>query len=632
MTHKLGLRPVKIIPQAVLRTLICALFCGTSALYAQNESKLDYSVTLADAAHHRVHVSMSYNPEDGGTEVQLPVWNALYQIRDFSRNVIAVKASSESGDALAVRQVDKTTWEVRPTGGWVTFDYDIILDDAGPFGAQFNSHHAFFNLAEVLMYPTAGREMPIALRFVQAPAAWKLATPLPSTLVPFPAPEAQPSKGSSSTQPTGKAFLLHAPNYDRLVDSPCELGEFAESDFTQGGAQYRVVIDAEPADFNAGQITDALKKITAAETAWMNDRPFESYLFIYHFPRGPAGGGMEHAYSTAIDHSARDLQDLKSLQSTSAHEFFHLWNVKRIRPQSLEPIDYEHENYTRSLWFSEGVTSTVADMTMLKAGLMTEPEFLQHVSSSITTLQSRPAHLTQSAEQSSLDAWLERYPDYRNPQRSVSYYNKGELLGILLDLEIRDDSRGRFSLHDLFQALNNDYAKQGKFFPDSDGVRSEAEKLAGKDLRGFFDKYVAGLDELPYERLFSTVGLTLTQQQVKVGDPGFSLTRNFNGPFLVEEVYGDQARSAGLREGDEVASIDHAPPGRNPERQFANLKPGTKVQLGVVSHGARKDVEITLGERSSAAYLLTSSPQANPEQLARRRAWLQSADQTTAGQ
>ena len=590
------------------------LFALSPRGLCQNESKLDYTVTFADAAHHRVHVSMTFDPESGGNAVQLPVWNALYQVRDFAKNLISVKASMQSGETLPLDQVDKTTWEFRPKPGWVTVDYDIVLDEAGPFGAQFNQHHAFLNFAEVLMYPTNGREFPISVRLQQIPADWKLATPLPWEALPV-APGLPPR------------YLLRASNYDRLVDSPCELGQFAQSDFTRDGATYRVVVDADLADYQMPAIVDFLKKITAAETWWMKDRPFDNYTFIYHFPHGPAGGGMEHAFSTAIDHSAPDLKNLKSLESTSAHEFFHLWNVKRIRPQSLEPIDYTRENYTRALWFSEGVTSTVADLALLKAGLLDSTDYFQRLARGITVLQSRPAHLTQSAEESSLDTWLEKYPDYRTPERSISYYNKGEILGVLLDLKIREDSHGAHSLRDLFQAMNRDYAKQGKFFPDSEGVRDESEKLTGTDLHSFFEEYVEGTTELPYDDLFKTVGLVLGKQSQTVADPGFTANRNFRGPLVIEEIYDDEARKAGLREGDEIVSIDGSTPLRGLDQQFENSQPGTSVRIVVLSNGARKEVALALRKRQMETYALRDMPGATAAQLARRAAWIHSDDQ-----
>src|SRR5205807_101644 len=210
-------------------------------------------------------------------------------------------------------------------------------------------------------------------------------------------------------------------NYDRLVDSPVEMGTFRETDFDESGAHFRVVIDADPADYNADQIKDSLHKIVAAAIDWMKDRPFQEYIFFYHFPRGPAGGGMEHAYSTAIDLNAASIkQNLYALESVTSHEFFHLWNVKRIRPRSLEPVDY----------------------------------------------------------------------------------NKGELLGVLLDLTVREQSHGQASLRDILQWMNRNYAQKGQFFDDSRGVRDAAEAVSHADLASFFQKYVAGTEEIPWNDFF----------------------------------------------------------------------------------------------------------------------------------
>src|SRR5207237_7650987 len=191
---------------------------------------------------------------------------------------------------------------------------------------------------------------------------------------------------------------------------------------------------------------------------------------------------MEHAFGTAINLPAADFEkDLDRFTAITAHEFFHLWNVKRIRPQSLEPVDYTKENYTPALWFSEGVDSAVADYILLRAGLLDEQHYLNHLEQEITELQTRPAHLTQSAEQSSLDAWLEKYPYYNLPTRSISYYNKGELLGVLLDLKMLQATDDRISLEDLFQFMYEHYAKQGKSFHDAEIIRSGVESLSMSD-------------------------------------------------------------------------------------------------------------------------------------------------------
>src|SRR5438270_13113068 len=279
------------------------------------------------------------------------------------------------------------------------------------------------------------------------------------------------------------------------------------------------------------KIVSAPHKIIAAATSWMNDRPFESYTFIYHFPHGPAGGGMEHAFSTAIELNADTIkQSLDALTSVTAHEFFHLWNVKRIRPQTLEPVDYTKENYTRALWFSEGVTSTAEGTIRLRAGLIDEKQYLDRLGEQITELEQRPAHLTQSAEESSLDAWLEGNGYYRRPERSISYYNKGELLGMVLDLAVRQSSQGRASLREVLQWMNVNFAKQGRYFDDSKGVESAEENVSHADLAWVFTTYVAGTEEIPWDEFLRLVGLQVETVTSTVADAGFTASGISDGP------------------------------------------------------------------------------------------------------
>lgn len=342
-----------------------ALACA--ALAQETLPQFSYAVSLANPEQHLVEVKITLPPGQEDRELQLPVWNALYQIRDFSQFIDWIRAKDRAGNSLSIRSVDKSCWRIHGTANGASVEYQIYLDSAGPFGAQLNSHHAFFNLAQLLMYPVDARNASLALHFTHVPNDWHIATPL---------------------KPSGDFFL--AENYDRLVDSPVEIGTFHESDFDESGGHFRIIIDADPADYNADKIVAALRKVVAAAISWMNDRPFDTYTFFYHFPRGPAGGGMEHAYSTAIDVSADQIkQNLDSLTSVTAHEFFHLWNVKRIRPQSLEPIDYTRENYTRALWFSEGCTSTAEGFIQLRAGLLDERQYFYRLGEEISELERR---------------------------------------------------------------------------------------------------------------------------------------------------------------------------------------------------------------------------------------------------
>ena len=571
----------------------------------------NYTVSLANPDRHLVDVQIVLPEGTQERQLQLPVWNALYQVRDFAQYVNWIHAKDLAGRPLSVFKLDKSRWQITDAQDGAVIEYQIFVDSPGPFGAQLNSHHAFFNLAQLLMYPVDARASPLTLRFSNVPAGWRIATPLRS--------------GGDT---------LVADNYDRAVDSPVEIGDFQESDFEEGGARYRVIVDATPSDFDMARITAMLHKIVATATAWMDDRPFDSYMFLYHFPRGPAGGGMEHAYSTAIAVNADVLaKSPEVLASVTAHEFFHLWNVKRIRPQTLEPVDYSKENYTRALWFSEGCTSTAADIIQLRAGLLDERRFEQDLAAEIGDLQRRSAHLTQSAEESSLDAWLEGNSYYRRPERSISYYNKGELLGIALDLVVRESSHGQASLREVFQWMNQNYAKKHLFFSDSEGVRRAAEAVSHADLGWFFAKYVAGTDEIPWNDLFRSVGLRLITATTTTADAGFSAARNFDAPMTVTTVTeGGGAEVAGLHTGDTILEINGEIAGQESSETTSRLSPGDAITVKLRDRrGGERELKWKVASRDEVSYELNNVEKLSTEQRARRTAWLKGEAETLQG-
>lgn len=568
-----------------------------------------YTVSLADAPKHIVDVKLDLARGAGERDLQLPVWNALYQIRDFSRYVNWVHAKDTRGNDVSVQALDKSRWHVSHVEQGVVIEYQILADVGGPFGAQLNVDHAFFNLAELLMYSVDARASSMQVQFVNLPANWKIATAL--------------------TEATRDQFS--AQNYDQLVDSPVEMGNFQERDFDEGGGHYRVVIDADPSDYKIEDILATLRHIVVAAVSWMNDRPFNTYLFIYHFPRRPSGGGMEHAFSTAIDISANRLRvNPRALADVTAHEFFHLWNVKRIRPQSLEPIDYTRENYSRALWFSEGVTSTASLYFRVRGGLIDESSSLRSIADQIGEFEHRAAHRTQSVEESSLDAWLEKYDDYDRPERSISYYNKGFLLGVLLDLRVREASNGSASLRDIFRWMNEHYSKQGRFFPDSDGVREAAETVSHSDLKDFFKKYVRGTDEVPWDGFFKTVGLRLVTQSRVMVDPGFSVSEKFGGPPIVSSVTSGSAdATAGLAAGDVIVGLNGQVPSGNLETQIGSLTPGGMIQLRVRNGAGEHDLQWKLESRGEIEYELKDTDGITTEQKVRRTAWLRGESEKT---
>jgi predicted metalloprotease with PDZ domain len=334
-------------------------------------------------------------------------------------------------------------------------------------------------------------------------------------------------------------------------------------------------------------------------------------LFVYHIGKAAqgAGGGMEHANGTAIN-----INSEQQIARVSAHEFFHLWNVKRIRPASLEPVDYTREQYSRALWFAEGVTSTYGSFALLRSGIWNKQDFYIDLARQINELESRPANKWQSAEQSSMDTWLDKYDYYNGPEFSVSYYTKGQLLGDLLDILIRDRTDNAKSLDDVLRKMNEDFAEKGKQYRDSLDVRLTTEQIAGGSFEDFFRKYVANAEPVPYESILSKVGLLLRTQEIERPELGFSVQRESDGKLLVRAVEsGSTAERADLRVGDEVAQWNGENIPRRIEYWLHNKKPGDSLKLRIVRNGEPAEVSFVLGGKTVSVFTISEDSQASPK-------------------
>jgi len=576
---------------------------------AEPRAPVHYLLDLRQFSTHRVLVTMTVPDATPSMEIQFPAWNALYQIRDFVRNVEDLSARCD-GELRELAPVDQNTW--RTTEGpcrRLEVTYAVYANEDGPYSCALNDEHAFLNFAEVLFYIPSDRDREARLRFV-LPQDWKLRTLL------------------DDAETSGE---FKAASYDQLADSPAEAGRFQEYFYQQGSAEYRVIVHSDSPDYSPQKLIDSLKRITATETELMRETPFAHYTFILHFLR-EGGGGMEHRNGTAIDFPVGELSARwEGLESVIAHEFFHLWNVKRIRPQSLEPVDYIHGNDTRDLWFSEGVTSTYQELTLLHAGLINRQRFYEHVAGEIEHLQQRPARSFQSAELSGLDAWLERYPDYGRPDRSVSYYNKGALLGFLLDLGIRHGTANRHSLDDLMRCLNEEFARRGRFFTQADLRRLVADLTPPAGwVEAFFRDYVSGTRELDYDTYLGYAGLELRTETEKQAALGFQAMRSNNGPITVASVEaGSSAERAGLRRGDILAAINGQRLTVLPQ-DLVGLKPGHSIQLEVrrrsrarPGHSERTvTLKFDLGTETTSRYAIHEVPSPSDVQRHVRQGWL----------
>ncbi|GAC1663079.1 MAG: PDZ domain-containing protein [Candidatus Acidiferrum sp.] len=551
-----------------------------------SRATIRYEVSLAHPEQHLFHITMEIPDVSREVIVQLPAWNALYQIRDFSSHLREVQAFAENKTA-PVEKLDKQTWKVFGSGT-VTLRYSAFWDEPGPFNTQLNGEHAFFNPAMILFYIPARREEAVQLSVTDAADGWRAAS---SSLV--------PARDSGSNP----QFYFDGASYDSLADAPVELSKFDEFLLPGISPPVRVVIHGE--SWKKSEVQEQLKRICQYEIKLMEGAPYRGYTFIFHIGHAATGGvgGMEHADSTAI-YVPSDTY----LANVSAHEFFHLWNVKRIRPASLEPVDYTREQYSRALWFSEGVTNTYSSYTLVRTGIWKKQEFYDDLSGQISEVESRPAEQWQSAEQSSLDAWLEKYALYNSSQESISYYTKGQVLGVLLDLAIRERTDNARSLDDVLREMNTQFARQGKSYRDSLDVRLTAEKIAGGSFEEFFRKYVSGTEPLPYAELFAPAGLELRHVETKRTVLGFAAQRDANGILSIQSVDAENtAAKAKLRSGDEILSWDGGEPPKKTERWAAQRKAGEIVELRIRREGKEAVVEIPLGEAKEIYYQVAES-------------------------
>jgi predicted metalloprotease with PDZ domain len=567
-------------------TILCLLFFSATAAKAD----IHYTVSLDHPEQHLFHVTVEVPNVKDQLTLQMAAWNALYEIRDFSSHVQEVLAFA-NGQPAEIKKIDKLTWQVTGSGT-ITVHYTTFWDDVGPFSTQLNSEHAFINPALILLYVPDRRTQKTTLSLRDVPDGWNVA-----------------SSDTILLESVNRArlFTLQAPSYDALADAPIEASHFEEFTIRDLTPSVRVVIHGD--NWHKREVENALRKICSYELRLMDGAPYTEYTFIYHVGNvsGGAGGGMEHSNSAAIFAPSDAF-----LNNVSAHEFFHLWNVKRIRPASLEPVDYTKEMYTRALWFAEGVTNTYGSYALVRTGLWNRQEFYTDLSRQISDLEVRPAEQWQSAEQSSLDAWLEKYALYNQPARSVSYYQKGQVLGVLLDILIRDRTDNQKSLDDVMRTMNADFAKEGKFYRDSLDIRLSAEKVTGGSLEDFFNKYIGGAEPLPYASVLLLSGLELHSYESARPLLGFFVERAPNGPVIVRGVDADSdAAKAGLRVGDEILRWNNGEAPRRPERWLGSQKLGDQLRLHVKRDDKELDVVVHLGEVREKVYQVAESGHAS---------------------
>jgi len=559
----------------------------------------------------------------------MPVWTpGSYLVREFERHVQDFAALDAAGKPLKWEKINKNTWRVE-TGGsrdWHA-TYKVYANELSVRTSELNSSHGYWNNANLLMYHEGHLTSPATVRVV-APDVWKVATGLPGE--------------------PGQRNTFRAENFDVLYDSPFEVSNFKSILFNVKGVPHRIVIDGT-GNYDPERMRRDVQKIVETQVELMGGEiPYRDYTFILHL-RSSGGGGLEHLNSTSLGYpsfgftirsgdratsaspnAAAQTADYRGFLSLVSHEFFHLWNVKRIRPDALGPFDYTKENYTKLLWVAEGITDYYSDLTLRRAGLITDDDFIGATARAIQQLQNTPGRLVQSVEESSFDSWVKFYrPDENTINSQVSYYDKGAILGLLLDLEIRKRSNGAKSLDDVLRALYADFFKKQRNYTPAD-FQKAAELAAGGSLEDFFAKYVRGKDELNYNAALEAVGLRLNTGSV--GATGQSADRVYFGAdvrqeqdrLMVTRVYaGSPAYDQGLNTGDQIVALDNARVTRDFfNARIAEKKPGDVINLTIFRFDELSTLLIKLGSRAEGTYRIV--PVATPTEAQKRmlRSWL----------
>jgi predicted metalloprotease with PDZ domain len=592
---------------------------------APNAPQISYTVSILKPYTHFLEVEARLRYASGAPNalsLVMPVWTpGSYLVREFERNVQDFNAADASGRALQWSKSNKDTWRVE-TGGAreLRITYRVYCNELSVRTNEVNDRHAFWNNAATLMYPDGNLGSPSTLR-VEPFGGWKIATGLPAV--------------------AGERDTFRAENFDVLYDSPFLVSDFKTVAFEVKGVPHRVVIDGE-GNYDAERMRRDVQKIVEAETSLMDEIPYHDYTFILLLGSS-GGGGLEHLNSTSLTYRRFGFSteaDWRGFYGLVAHEFFHLWNVKRIRPDALGPFDYTQENYTRLLWVAEGFTDYYANLFLRRAGLISDRQYLDDEARAFQGVQNTPGRLEQSAEESSFDAWIKQYrPDENTINSTISYYDKGAVLGFLLDLEIRRRSGGAHSLDDVMRSLYRDFYKQGRNYTPEDFQR-EAETAATTSLEDFFRRYVRGHDELDYNAALDVAGLRLDTTSGPSGRPateeaylGATFARDGEqvlgrtvapGALVVRSVLvGTPAYDQGINAGDEIVAVDgyRAAPAFLAAR-VADKRPGDTVTLTVFRADELRTLTVKLGSRANVAYRIVPVARPTDRQKGNYQAWL----------
>lgn len=572
-----------------------------------------YHVTPSNLHEHLFDLETIFPVSSDVLTVWMPVWTpGSYLVREYARHVQQFEATDGDGRALACTRSSKNSWTIECAGASeVRVRYRVYANEVTVRTSHLDDTHGFLHGAATFVTSDLHRERPAQLS-LSLPQGWRAFCALPET-----------DEG------------YQARDFDELIDSPVEMGPHEPLTFTAAGKPHELVIWGA-GNYDREKIVEDMRAICEAEAAIFGGLPFDRYLFILMLAE-KGRGGLEHSASSALIfprfgfHPRKSYEDFLSLV---AHEYFHVWNVKRIKPKRLVPFDYQRENYTELLWAMEGITSYYDTYMLRRAGLIDARRYLERLGESISALEMLPARHVQSMAESSVTAWVKLYrPDENTPNSGISYYGKGEVVAMLLDLHVRKATGGAKSLDDVMRLLWERYG-DGSGVPE-DGVEKAVIEIAGPSLADFFERALHRPGDLDYS-ILEDAGLALRRRprrndsdkggardDVERGKAWLGL--KFKGErTTVGTVYsGSPAAAGGIYADDELLALDGFRITRaSLHERLEEKKPGDTVRFTLFRRDQLREVEVQLGTQPEDAVFIEKRVDATPSQRALYEAWL----------
>ena len=565
---------------------------------------LTYQVSMPQPQTHLFVVTLRVsNWADGVLDLKMPVWTpGSYLVREYAKQLQDLVAQTGGGQTLTATKVAKNHWQVTTAGSsQVVVTYRMFANELTVRTNHLDGTHGYFNPAALCFYVPGYTDRPIEISIIPPDLTWQVTTPLP---------EISP-----------QTFL--AADFDTLVDSPFEIGTQRVYDFTVLDKPHQLVVWGE-GNVDPQLVMADIRKVIEVEARIFGGLPYENYIFLLHLsPSG--GGGLEHKNCCSLLYprfNFRGEQHRRFMQLV-AHEFFHLWNIKRIRPIALEQFDYEGENYTPSLWFSEGTTSYYDLLIPQRAGIYDEQELLAELSKEITRYLTTPGRLIQPLSESSFDAWIKLYrPDGNSPNSQMSYYLKGEMVTLLLDLLIRDRSNSTRSFDDVLAIMWEQFGKAEVGFTE-DQLKQIIESVAGEDLTEFYNRYIHGIEELPFNEYLIPFGIELKPAESTLPYLGI-VVKHDGGKELIKSVASHSpAWIAGIDVGDQLLAIDGFKVSADKlTDRLQEYQSGQQIEV-TIFHGDRlQTVPVILAEPMPQQYQLSPLSHLSDRQVHQFKTWM----------